>query len=78
MKNKYLDSVELRKFEENNEFMTHIKNGRIPPELIPEDRSTLIDVRMEDHHDEDFVAPKKKFKAFTGEHCVNIKNKFIN
>jgi len=61
---------QLRTIAENKEFLAHISAGRIPPELIPEDRNTMVDIKMEDHHDQDFVAPKKKFKAFTGQGCT--------
>lgn len=60
----------LRTIEENKEFLAHISQGRIPPELIPEDRSTMVDIKMEDQHEQEFVAPKKKFKAFTGQGCT--------
>jgi len=60
----------LRKVEDNKEFLAHITRGSIPPELHPEDRSMLVDIKMEDKHDQEFVAPKKKFRAFTGQGCT--------
>ena len=39
----------------------------IPQELIREAKGSEVNLNMEDHRDEEFKAPKKALKAFTGE-----------
>jgi UBX domain-containing protein 1 len=58
---------ELRKFEDNREFMEYIKRGEIPPELRntnPNGRQ--IEVRLEDHRGEEYKRVTPAFKPFGG------------
>eukprot|EP00052_Salpingoeca_macrocollata_P013884 m.108498 g.108498 ORF g.108498 m.108498 type:complete len:374 (-) comp19095_c0_seq2:42-1163(-) len=61
------DSPVLRNMSDprNTEFLSAIMSGQIPPELIA--LGGTIDLEMQDHRTEDFVAPKPRVKAFAGE-----------
>ena len=52
---------------ENQQFIDAIKRGQIPPELISQAQGGEVHLDMEDHLHEDYVEPKKKVQAFTGE-----------
>jgi len=45
----------------------HIMQGRLPPELVQAHPGKRIDLEMEDHRHEEFKAPKRALKAFSGQ-----------
>lgn len=58
---------ELRKFEDNQEFMEYIKRGEVPPELRSLSAGgRQVEVRLEDHRGEEYKAVAPQFKAFGG------------
>lgn len=61
-----LDDGQLRTYEDpdNRDFLRSIQRGEIPNELIRMARGGEVGLNMEDHRQEEFVAPKQKFKAF--------------
>ncbi|XP_013412074.1 NSFL1 cofactor p47 [Lingula anatina] len=52
---------------QNKEFLNSIHRGQVPLELIKLAKGGEVDLQMEDHREEEFVAPKVKLKAFSGE-----------
>jgi len=65
---------ELRKVEDNREFMEYIKRGEVPPELRNmQTNGRQIEVRLEDHHTEEYKRVEPTFKAFTGTgHAIGL------
>jgi len=65
---------ELRKFEENKEFMDYIKRGEVPPELRNMNANgRQIEVRLEDHRGEEYKRVAPTFKPFGGAgHSVGL------
>ena len=63
-----LDDGPLRSFSdpENEEFLSSIKRGAIPRELVRAARGKQVSLNMEDHHTEEYVAPKRTIVAFSG------------
>jgi len=61
-----VDDGQLRPYDDpdNREFLRSIQRGEIPNELIRMARGGEVGLNMEDHRQEEFVAPKQKFKAF--------------
>ncbi|CAF0752598.1 unnamed protein product [Adineta ricciae] len=58
---------ELRKFDENKEFMDHIKRGEVPPELRSLSAGgRQVEVRLEDHRGEEYKPQAPQFKPFGG------------
>jgi len=58
---------ELRKFEDNKEFMEYIKRGEVPPELKSLSAGgRQVEARLEDHRHEDYKPVGPQFKAFGG------------
>ncbi|CAF0758751.1 unnamed protein product [Rotaria sordida] len=58
---------ELRKFEDNKEFMNYIKRGEVPPELRNlTSGGRQIEVRLEDHREEEYKPVAPQFKPFGG------------
>ncbi|CAF1260370.1 unnamed protein product [Adineta steineri] len=58
---------ELRKFEENKEFLEYIKRGEVPPELRKlNTNGKQIEVRLEDHRGEEYKRVAPSFKPFHG------------
>ncbi|CAF3343861.1 unnamed protein product [Rotaria sp. Silwood1] len=58
---------ELRKFEDNKEFMSYIKRGEVPPELRNlTTGGRQIEVRLEDHREEEYKPVAPQFKPFGG------------
>ncbi|UJR33483.1 hypothetical protein I4U23_020928 [Adineta vaga] len=58
---------ELRKFEENKDFMDHIKRGEVPPELKNLSAGgRQVEVRLEDHRSEEYKPMAPQFKPFGG------------
>ncbi|CAF1213419.1 unnamed protein product [Rotaria sordida] len=58
---------ELRKFEDNREFIDHLKRGEVPPELRNlNNRGRQVEVRLEDHHSEEYKRVAPTFKPFGG------------
>lgn len=58
-----VDDGELRPYNDpqNKEFLECISKGKLPPELSQSDNcGNMIEVNMEDHRNEDFIAPKPK------------------
>ncbi|KAK2181917.1 hypothetical protein NP493_376g01017 [Ridgeia piscesae] len=64
-----IDDGPLREFsdESNTEFLDAVKRGEVPRELIRQARGGEVNLNMEDHRQEDFVAVKVKVKAFSGQ-----------
>lgn len=58
----------LRSYEdpEGREFINSIKRGEIPNELLVQAKGGEVGLSMEDHRQEEYTAPKPKFKAFSG------------
>jgi len=56
----------LRSFEDpqNKEFLNSIQRGELPHELIREADGGEVNLDMQDHRDEEFVAPKPKYVLF--------------
>jgi len=61
-----VDDGQIRTYDdpENRDFLRSIQRGEIPNELIRMARGGEVGLNMEDHRQEEFVAPKHKFKAF--------------
>jgi len=61
-----VDDGQLRTYDDpdNRDFLRSIQRGEIPNELIRMARGGEVGLNMEDHRQEEFVAPKQKFKAF--------------
>ena len=61
-----VDDGELRSYDDpnNRDFLRSIQRGEIPNELIRMARGGEVGLNMEDHRQEEYVAPKQKFKAF--------------
>lgn len=64
-----VDDGPLRSYEDptNADFLRSIKMGEIPRELLSLARGGEVNLNMEDHRQEEFVATKKPVKAFAGE-----------
>uniref|UniRef100_A0A8C5PAT3 UBX domain-containing protein 2B n=1 Tax=Leptobrachium leishanense TaxID=445787 RepID=A0A8C5PAT3_9ANUR len=64
-----LDDGELRSYTDpiNAQFLESVKRGEIPVELRRMVHGCQIDLGMEDHQDQEYVKPRLKFKAFSGE-----------
>ncbi|XP_069477183.1 UBX domain-containing protein 2B isoform X2 [Ambystoma mexicanum] len=64
-----LDDGDLRSYTDptNAEFLESIKRGEIPPELRRMVHGGLVHLDMEDHQDQEYVRPRLRFKAFSGE-----------
>ncbi|VDL60380.1 unnamed protein product [Hymenolepis diminuta] len=63
-----LDDGPLRLYTDPSsvQFISAIKAGRIPTELIAAARGHEVHVMLEDHHNEPFQAPQPKLKPFSG------------
>ena len=53
--------------ESSKEFLDSIARGEVPRELIRQARGAEVNLNMEDHRNEDYVAIKKKLEAFSGQ-----------
>ncbi|XP_053571036.1 UBX domain-containing protein 2B [Bombina bombina] len=64
-----LDDGELRSYRDpiNAQFLESIKRGEIPVELQRLVHGGQVNLDMEDHQDQEYVKPRLKFKAFSGE-----------
>ncbi|KAM8966457.1 UBX domain-containing protein 2B [Pelodytes ibericus] len=64
-----LDDGELRSYTDpiNAQFLESIKRGEIPVELQRMVHGCQINLDMEDHQGQEYVKPRLKFKAFSGE-----------
>ncbi|XP_063779828.1 UBX domain-containing protein 2B isoform X2 [Pseudophryne corroboree] len=64
-----LDDGELRSYTDpfNAQFLESIKRGEIPMELQRMVHDSQVSIDMEDHQDQEYVKPRPKFKAFSGE-----------
>ncbi|XP_053323210.1 UBX domain-containing protein 2B [Spea bombifrons] len=64
-----LDDGELRSYTDpvNAQFLESVKRGEIPVELKRMVHGCQISLDMEDHQDQEYVKPRLKFKAFSGE-----------
>ncbi|XP_029447194.1 UBX domain-containing protein 2B isoform X2 [Rhinatrema bivittatum] len=64
-----LDDGELRSYTDprNTQFLESIKKGEIPLELQRLVHGGQVNLDMEDHQDKEYVKPRLKFKAFSGE-----------
>ncbi|XP_068093523.1 UBX domain-containing protein 2B isoform X3 [Hyperolius riggenbachi] len=64
-----IDDGELRPYSDpvNAQFLDSIKRGEIPVELQRMVHNGQVSVDMEDHQDQEYVKPRLKFKAFSGE-----------
>ncbi|XP_069813655.1 UBX domain-containing protein 2B isoform X2 [Dendropsophus ebraccatus] len=64
-----IDDGELRPYSDpvNAEFLDSVKRGEIPLELQWMVHGGQVSLDMEDHQDQEYVKPRLKFKAFSGE-----------
>ncbi|XP_073535431.1 UBX domain-containing protein 2B isoform X1 [Phyllobates terribilis] len=64
-----LDDGELRSYTDpvNAQFLESVKRGEIPLELQRMVHGGQVRLDMEDHQDQEYVKPRLKFKAFSGE-----------
>lgn len=64
-----VDDGPLRPYRdpENAEFLSSIRRGQIPDELLAAARGGEVNLNMEDHQTEDFTSTKKVVRAFGGE-----------
>ncbi|KAM4027861.1 UBX domain-containing protein 2B isoform 1-T3 [Anomaloglossus baeobatrachus] len=64
-----LDDGELRSYTDpvNAQFLESVKRGEIPFELQRMVHGGQVRLDMEDHQDQEYVKPRLKFKAFSGE-----------
>ncbi|XP_068381768.1 UBX domain-containing protein 2B isoform X1 [Eschrichtius robustus] len=64
-----LDDGELRPYSDptNAQFLESVKRGEVPPELRHLVHRGHVNLDMEDHQDQEYVRPRLRFKAFSGE-----------
>ncbi|XP_006031885.1 UBX domain-containing protein 2B [Alligator sinensis] len=64
-----LDDGELRSYADptNAQFLESVKRGEIPVELQRLVHGGQVNLDMEDHQEQEYVKPRLKFKAFSGE-----------
>ncbi|XP_066479737.1 UBX domain-containing protein 2B [Tiliqua scincoides] len=64
-----LDDGELRTYTDpvNAQFLESVKRGEIPAELQRLVHGGQVNLDMEDHQEQEYVRPRLKFKAFSGE-----------
>ncbi|ELW71953.1 UBX domain-containing protein 2B [Tupaia chinensis] len=64
-----LDDGELRPYSDptNAQFLESVKRGEIPLELQRLVHGCQVNLDMEDHQDQEYVKPRLRFKAFSGE-----------
>ncbi|XP_060119392.1 UBX domain-containing protein 2B isoform X2 [Heteronotia binoei] len=64
-----LDDGELRSYSDpvNAEFLESVKRGEIPVELQRLVHGGQVNLDMEDHQEQEYVRPRLRFKAFSGE-----------
>ncbi|KAJ6664034.1 hypothetical protein lerEdw1_008988 [Lerista edwardsae] len=64
-----LDDGELRTYTDpvNARFLESVKRGEIPAELQRLVHGGQVNLDMEDHQEQEYVRPRLKFKAFSGE-----------
>ncbi|XP_053134772.1 UBX domain-containing protein 2B isoform X1 [Hemicordylus capensis] len=64
-----LDDGELRSYTDpvNAQFLESVKRGEIPAELQRMVHGGQVNLDMEDHQEQEYVRPRLKFKAFSGE-----------
>ncbi|XP_013931191.1 PREDICTED: UBX domain-containing protein 2B [Thamnophis sirtalis] len=64
-----LDDGELRSYTDpvNAQFLESVKRGEIPDEIQRLVHGGQVNLDMEDHQEQEYVRPRLKFKAFSGE-----------
>ncbi|XP_019612512.1 UBX domain-containing protein 2B isoform X1 [Rhinolophus sinicus] len=64
-----LDDGELRPYSDptNAQFLESVKRGEIPPELQRLVHGGQVNLDMEDHQGQEYIKPRLRFKAFSGE-----------
>ncbi|XP_012862911.1 UBX domain-containing protein 2B isoform X1 [Echinops telfairi] len=64
-----LDDGELRPYNDptNAQFLESVKRGEIPLELQRLAHGSQVSLDMEDHQDQEYIKPRLRFKAFSGE-----------
>ncbi|KAJ7396810.1 UBX domain-containing protein 2B [Pitangus sulphuratus] len=64
-----LDDGELRSYSDpiNAQFLESVKRGEIPMELQRLVHGGQVNLDMEDHQEQEYVKPRLRFKAFSGE-----------
>ncbi|XP_054841990.1 UBX domain-containing protein 2B isoform X2 [Eublepharis macularius] len=64
-----LDDGELRSYTDpvNAEFLESVKRGEIPAELQRLVHGGQVNLDMEDHQEQEYIRPRLRFKAFSGE-----------
>ncbi|XP_048142943.1 UBX domain-containing protein 2B isoform X2 [Corvus hawaiiensis] len=64
-----LDDGELRSYSDptNAQFLESVKRGEIPVELQRLVHGGQVNLGMEDHQEQEYVKPRLRFKAFSGE-----------
>lgn len=64
-----IDEGPLQSYEDQSsrDFLQAIRQGEIPRELLQQSNGAEVNLNMEDHRHEQFVAPARQKKAFVGE-----------
>lgn len=64
-----LDDGELRPYNDptNAQFLESVKRGEVPLELQRLVHGSQVSLDMEDHQDQEYIKPRLRFKAFSGE-----------
>lgn len=64
-----LDDGELRPYNDpvNAQFLESVKRGEIPLELQRLVHGAQVNLDMEDHQDQEYIKPRLRFKAFSGD-----------
>uniref|UniRef100_A0A8C6N1F8 UBX domain-containing protein 2B n=1 Tax=Mus spicilegus TaxID=10103 RepID=A0A8C6N1F8_MUSSI len=64
-----LDDGELRPYNDptNAQFLESVKRGETPLELQRLVHGAQVNLDMEDHQDQEYIKPRLRFKAFSGE-----------
>ena len=64
-----LDNGDLRSYQDpsNAPFLESIRRGEVPAELQRLAHGGQVNLDMEDHQDQEYIKPRLRFKAFSGE-----------
>lgn len=64
-----IDDGQLRSYEDekNKEFLASIQRGELPRELVNKAQGGEVHLDMQDHREEEFVAPKQAYKLYSTE-----------
>lgn len=64
-----INDGQLRSYEDdkNKEFLASIQRGELPRELVTQAQGGVVQVDMQDHREEEFIAPKQAYKLYSTE-----------